>query len=337
MTRVLSYNILAGGYNVRNNTRRTEQLIKVIRAAQPDVVGFPEGIHQQMTERPIVVEEIAEALGMQLIKGGPPACSSDYQTALLTRLPIVYTKSHERPGLARPLLEVCVEEPDGQQLTVFLTHLSAAFNHGWAGSQIRMREMRMIIDIMAPLRAENRPHLLMGDFNSLAPKDAFKASNLLKYVVRLDNKLPVNGQNDGNPHMDSVLPPQLHILAPVLRYTAQHEWLCSLFDRMAYFYAPRGCIQLVGELYEDCFRYKYPQEPGFTCPAAAPAGRIDYIFANQILAERVRECFVVSHGEDDLPARMASDHLPVCVDFAPVPATLSAVHEMVEEAATHQP
>ena len=337
MARVLSYNILAGGYNVRNNTRRTEQLIKVIRSADPDIVGLPEGIHLQMKEKPLVVEEIAEALGMQLIKGGIPACHTDYQTALLTRLPIVYTKSYERPGLARPLLEVCVEESAGQQLTVFLTHLSAAFNHGWAGSHIRMREMRMIVDIMAPLRAENRPHLLMGDFNSLASKDTFKASNLLKYVVRLDNRLPANGQNDGNPHMGSVLPPQLLLLAPLLRYTAQHEWLCSLFDRAAYFYAPRGCIQMLREQYEDCFRYKYPQEPGFTCPAAVPAGRIDYIFANQILAERLRECFVVSCGEDDLPASAASDHLPVCVDFAPVPSTLSAVHEMVEEAATHQP
>ena len=69
----------------------------------------------------MVVEDLAEALGMQLIKGGKPGSIREYQTALLTRLPIVYTKSHDRPGtLMRPLLEVCVEEANGQHLTIFV-------------------------------------------------------------------------------------------------------------------------------------------------------------------------------------------------------------------------
>ena len=115
MTRILSYNMLAGGYNTRNNTTRTEQLVKMIRSVHPDVVGLPEGIHQQVQQRPRVVEEIARALDMQLIIGGIPGNKRDYQTALLTRLPVIYTKSHARPGvLSRPVLEVCLEESDGQ-------------------------------------------------------------------------------------------------------------------------------------------------------------------------------------------------------------------------------
>ncbi len=46
MTTIVSYNILAGGYNVRNNsTRRTEQLAAIIRSAQPDIVGLVEATH----------------------------------------------------------------------------------------------------------------------------------------------------------------------------------------------------------------------------------------------------------------------------------------------------
>jgi Metal-dependent hydrolase len=327
MTRVLSYNMLAGGYNVRNNTRRTEQLVKMIRSVQPDIVGLPEGIHQQMKQRPLVVEEMAEALGMQLIVGGSPDSLRDYQTALLTRLPVVYIKSHARPGvLARPVLEVCLEESDGRHLTVFLIHLSAAFNKGWAGSHIRIREVRAILEITASLRAEQRPHLLMGDFNSLAPKESFKASHLLKYVVRMDARIPVKTLNDGHPHINSIVPPKLRWLVPFLRFIAHNDVLCALFDLAAYFYAPRSCIHLLQSQYNDCFRKLYPHDPGFTCPAAAPAGRIDYIFANDVLAACLLDCSVVAHGEDNLAGSAASDHLGVCAEFgAGVPERWSAI------------
>src|SRR5581483_7914752 len=171
MTRIVSYNILAGGYSLRENgARRTVQLTKMIRSVQPDVVGLVEATHPLLKEKPLVIEEIAEALDMQLIMGGEAAHSSDYQLALLTRLPVVYTKIHTRPGLLnKPLLEVCVEESNGQQLTIFVTHLNAAFYRGWAGNHLREREVREILRIMAPVREQGKPHMLMGDFNSLAP------------------------------------------------------------------------------------------------------------------------------------------------------------------------
>src|SRR5437764_11590274 len=111
MTRIISYNILAGGYNLRaNGGRRVEQLLKIIRSSQPDVVGVVEATNPQITQKPLVVEELAEQLGMQLVMGGDATHSSDYQLALLTRLPVVHTKIHARPGLfTHPLLEVCVE------------------------------------------------------------------------------------------------------------------------------------------------------------------------------------------------------------------------------------
>lgn len=317
MTRIVSYNILAGGYSLRSNgSRRTDQLVRIIRSAQPDIVGVAEAINSRMRERPLVIEEVAEALGMQLVSGGEPGNYRDYQTALLTRLPIVHTKVHNRPGiLARPLLEVCVEEADGQQLTVFVTHLSAAFNRGRGGGGIRLREISEILKIMAPLRAEGKPHLLMGDFNSMAPGEPFKASALLKYVVRLDTRRRSEPRlHDGHPHLNSVVPPKLRFLKPALRAIAQSAFLCTLFDAAAQFYAPRGCIRLLKEHYVDSFRHTNPSETGFTCPASAPAGRIDYIFASSELAERLQDCYVIVEGEG-LRGSDASDHLAVAAAF----------------------
>src|SRR5437764_1272122 len=120
MIRIISYNILAGGHNLRfKGTRRTHQLTKIISSVQPDIVGLVEAVNPWVTEKPRVLEEIAETLGMQLITDGEIApYHRGYPLALLTRLPIVYIKTHSRPGLlARPLLEVCVKEPDDQQLT----------------------------------------------------------------------------------------------------------------------------------------------------------------------------------------------------------------------------
>ena len=93
MTRVVSYNILAGGYDMRNGgQRRSTQIIKMLRAVDPDVVGVVEALHPSMKESPTVLEEIATELGMQIVAGGACKRPTDYQLALLTRLPIVSTK-----------------------------------------------------------------------------------------------------------------------------------------------------------------------------------------------------------------------------------------------------
>jgi endonuclease/exonuclease/phosphatase family metal-dependent hydrolase len=329
MTRIVSYNILAGGYSLREKgTRRTDQLVRIIRSAQPDIVGVAEAINPRMKAGPMVIEEIAARLGMQLITGGESGNYRDYQIALMTRLPIVYTKVHNRPGImARPLLEVCVEEEDGQQLTAFVTHLSAAFNRGRGGGGIRLREVREVLKITAPLREQGRPHVLMGDFNSMAPGDAFSASALLKYVVHMDAKRRSGRLSDGHPHLNAVVPSKLHFLKPVLRLIASNDLLCTLFDGAAYFYAPRGCIALLKEHYVDSFRHQHPRERGFTCPAAAPAGRIDYIFASPDFSDRLEDCYVIVQGEG-LPGQDASDHLALAAVFGI--AGVSSVAEAVE-------
>ncbi|MDQ2713662.1 MAG: endonuclease/exonuclease/phosphatase family protein, partial [Chloroflexota bacterium] len=262
MTRVVSYNILAGGYNIRARGRRTDALAQIIQSARPDIVGLPEAIHPQAFKRPTVVEELAERLGMQLVMGDDNGSvhyryDSEFKVGLLTRLPIIRTRVHTRPGiLTRPLLEVCVED-HGEPLTVFVTHLVASFSQRRAGDIRRRREVREILRIMGPLQGQ--PHLLMGDFNAIAPGDQLQASALLRYVVRLDQEQANSNPADGHPHLSYVIPERLHMLNPLLRLIPRSRLLMKLVDMAAGIYAPRTSIGLVrGAGYVDCFRSLHP-------------------------------------------------------------------------------
>ncbi len=321
MTRILSYNILVGG------RKRINQLADMIQAANPDVVGLVEATNGQ------VVEELAQRLGMQHVMSAYPRHEQDWQIALLSRLPIVATQTHFKPRiLTKPVLEVCLEEPDGKQFTVFVTHLSAAFSKGWAGDAIRRREVRELISIMSEKRGTR--HLVMGDFNSLAPGDPFRASALLRYIVKLDKRYQSNPTSTiGHPHLDFVVPGPLRVFNPLLRAIPRSKLLCSLFDGAAALYAPRGSISLLQTAgYVDCFRKLNLTAEGFSCPAAAPAGRIDFIFASPELAESLSHCYIPTEG-NGTPGEAASDHLPVVADFglpvAAVPAPRTEAYQEV--------
>ncbi len=304
MTRILTYNILVGG------TRRIDQIEQVIRAARPDVVGLVEATN------PRVVQELAERLGMDYCMSGRGDHSLDWQVALLSRLPITHMQVHARPGLiSKPLLEVEVQEEDGRILTLFVTHLIASFSHsGRGGDSIRRAEAREILRIMEAKRGT--PHLLMGDFNSLAPGDTLKASRLLRYLVDMDElRRTKPHESVGHPHLDFVVPPSLRFLEPLLRLIARNALLRAMFDGAGSLYVARGTIRLLREAgYVDSFRRVNARAWGFTCPAKVPAGRIDYIFASPELAGRLSSCYVVTE-EDGVPGEEASDHLPVLAEF----------------------
>ncbi len=316
MTTLVSYNILVGGYNVRNNGMpRTQQLLSIIRSANPDIVGLVEAANSPAQQSPLVIEELAEALGMRLIQSEPSGCADNYHTALLTRLPVIDTQLHSHPNLHRSLLEVRVQETNGQPLTVYVAHLSAAFNHGRAGGGIRRREIGEILRIMAPARAEGVPHVLMGDFNSLAPGDRFRASSLVNYILDLDRTKSDPQLADGHPQLWVVVPPALRFINPILHTIPRSRLISTPFNSAAGLYAPRGCIRLLQNAgYVDCYRRIHPQALGFTCPAAAPAGRIDFIFASPQMAGRLETCYVLIDG-DGVQGSEASDHLAVTAEF----------------------
>lgn len=62
----------------------------------------------------------------------------------------------------------------------------------------------------------------------------------------------------------------------------------------------------------DCYRTSHPEMDGFTLPTPVPNGRLDYIFVNQTLQNRLQNCFVVSAPTAVL---QASDHFPVAAEF----------------------
>ena len=70
-------------------------------------------------------------------------------------------------------------------------------------------------------------------------------------------------------------------------------------------------IQLVLDAgYTDLYRRLHPDTPGQTFPTWDPHVRLDYVFAEQGHAERVRSCEIVTHPA----AQTASDHFPLMVD-----------------------
>lgn len=302
MTRILSYNILVGG------ARRIDPIERMIRKVDPDVVGLVEATHLE------VVRELARRLDMDYRTNAAPDGSRKPSIALLSRLPIIGSEIHSCSGLiTRPLLEVTLEEAHGERLTAFVAHLIASFSDGWGGEHTRRKEVREILHV---IQANHRPHFLMGDCNALAPGDSFKASALLGYLLEQEQRRKDRSyDSNGHPTLDGVVPPLLRFLNPFLGLVPRSRLLCALFDEASSLYAPRGSIGLLRKAgYVDCFRALHPRDLGFTCPAAAPAGRIDYIFANPLLASRLSACAAVA-GDDEVRGRDASDHLPVMAEF----------------------
>jgi exonuclease III len=126
------------------------------------------------------------------------------------------------------------------------------------------------------------------------------------------------------------VPKPLRFLNPLLRVIPRSKTLSALFDEAGSLYAPRGSISMLRKAgYVDCFRHLNANAQGFTCPASAPAGRIDYIFASPELVERLSGCSVVAEG-NGLRGDEASDHLPVVAEFGE-----SVGEEAVRSTATH--
>jgi exonuclease III len=80
----------------------------------------------------------------------------------------------------------------------------------------------------------------------------------------------------------------------------------------------RGTVaRLLAAGYVDAYRHLHPRAHGYTCATWMPAARIDYVFANSVMAARLRRCEVVgSRGWPDREATVASDHHPLVAEFA---------------------
>ena len=145
---VLSYNIREGGQD------RLAQIAAVIRGQQPDAVALLEA------DNGACARWLADELGLALVYG---EANNRHGIAWLSRLPIVRSENHRSRLLAKTLLEIEVPLA-ADSVGLFATHLGSRHDLPRA-----VTELPVILDVMR--RRRDRPHLLVGDFNALAPGD----------------------------------------------------------------------------------------------------------------------------------------------------------------------
>jgi exodeoxyribonuclease III len=143
--RLLTYNIRFGGEG------RIEPLARVISACAPDLVLLQEAT------RPHVIEQLAQRTGM-----------SDWRAfrrqslGYMSRTPPIQASWHQPRFSHHAFVEVL---PAGPQLRIFGVHLSAV--HAAWTERRRVYELRELLRAVAAY--EDGPHVLAGDFNTLAP------------------------------------------------------------------------------------------------------------------------------------------------------------------------
>lgn len=306
VTRILTYNILVGA------TRRLEPLSRIIASTQADIIGLVEATDAH------VVEELAKRLQMDFRITGSGTYRRDWQVAVLSRYPILDVQVHAYPDILERnhILEVNIAAPTIGSLTVFVAHLSADFFHGNAGNRLRRQEVEKIMCIMEAKRGT--PHLLMGDLNTIAPGDKLQASHMLAHIVR-EQKQYYDKLKIQYPSYLRKQDMRTTLRRITMRAAATVIISNPLSRRLLNIVSPffaQGGIELLQQAdYVDCFRRIHPHSLGFTCPAAAPSGRIDYIFASPELAPLLTDCDIVLSG-NGVYAEHASDHIPVVADFA---------------------
>ncbi|MBI5290976.1 MAG: endonuclease/exonuclease/phosphatase family protein [Chloroflexi bacterium] len=158
--RLLTYNLYFGGAD------RAEQILAVLTHANADVIALTEADDRA------VVEMLAARLGMvhQWARG-----SGDRHIATLSRFPIVDWHIYNRPPLSQAALETTLEirpspigsEVGGVGVTIYNVHLLP-----YLFLPFELRRWQAVGCLLQIIRQQpSGPHLLVGDFNAIAPGD----------------------------------------------------------------------------------------------------------------------------------------------------------------------
>jgi endonuclease/exonuclease/phosphatase family metal-dependent hydrolase len=150
---LLTYNVRRGGAG------REFALASVIRASQPDVAVLQEAT------MPTVVERVAEASGMtQWVS------HRGSSVAFLSREPVVSYRWRRPSWAQHAVLELIPQHGPA----VFGVHLSAVHSN-WT----EWRRALEVRGLLAMVRADGHAaHIVVGDFNTLAPGEALDLSRL---------------------------------------------------------------------------------------------------------------------------------------------------------------
>ena len=159
--RLLSYNIRFGGVG------REQALADVIKRVAPDLVVFQEATH------PDVIERLAAATGFPFW-----AARRNHSIGFLSRKEVAYHEWHYPAGARHSFLEII---PAGTEARVFGLHLSARFSR-W-DERRRWREIRSLLEGIK--RHQEGMHVLVGDFNTLAPGEVLEVDKLPAWIRAL--------------------------------------------------------------------------------------------------------------------------------------------------------
>jgi endonuclease/exonuclease/phosphatase family metal-dependent hydrolase len=143
--KLLSYNIRFGGAG------REDRLAAAIREAGPDLV-----VLQEATD-PRVVERIARATGMSNWAARP-----GHSVGFISRREVAHYEWHLVRGSRRAFLEIVLA---GTEVRIFGIHLRAIHSN-WTERR-RVRELRGLLQSIK--QHQKGLHVLLGDFNTLAP------------------------------------------------------------------------------------------------------------------------------------------------------------------------
>jgi endonuclease/exonuclease/phosphatase family metal-dependent hydrolase len=143
--RLLTYNIRHGGRG------REEAIAAAIRSANPDLVVLQEARY------PEAVNRIADAAGLAQF-----GARRGESLAFMSREPVAHAQWHKPRVSRHSFLEIV---PASDSWRVFGVHLSAV--HAAWTEQRRVFELRALLKAIA--EHQHGPHVLAGDFNTLAP------------------------------------------------------------------------------------------------------------------------------------------------------------------------
>lgn len=325
--RVVTYNILVGG------RRREELITAVLSRIDADVIALQEVCNLEF------LNALASRLGMQAMVGEPSDPLAGCHIAILTRRRVRDWKNRQHVGrMLRSHLHCDIETGwDAMPVVgVHNVHLAARFGERAKGEARRMRELTAVLEGIA--QAPPLPHLILGDFNSMAPGDDVAATRFFRKLndlrrrglvtVQPDGSIGPAPRSDGNdeaidaawraagvdPRLEAGVPLLPRIVGPLtVNLPVSHA-----LDRFLGRFIERWSIERLQRLgYVDCFRRVHPRAQGNTCATWLPAARVDYVFASPDLAPAIAACDVVGDRRwHDRDAAVASDHFPVVADLS---------------------
>lgn len=159
--KLLSYNIRFGGEG------RVDHLAQVIKTVAPDLVVFQEATN------PSVIKRVSDATELPFW-----AARKDHSIGYLSRREVTYHEWHYPAGAKHSFLEIV---PAESQSRIFGLHLSARFSK-W-DEQRRTREIRSLLKGIE--RHQGGFHVLVGDFNTLAPGEVLELWRLPAWLRAL--------------------------------------------------------------------------------------------------------------------------------------------------------